>query len=232
MLRATVGHGAAGGARRAAGDGGAVTFGSFNIGIKITPEVLRLWRRVLDAVPGSRLVVKSNTFAQPEALELFRERAVAAGLDASRLEVRGRTASMEAHLEAYGAIDVALDTFPYHGTTTTCEAMLMGVPVVTLTRDTHAGRVGASLLTAAGAGESRGAAWSPADWVARDAEEYVAIAAQLAGNLRQLESIRAGLRERLLSSPLCDGRVFAAQFQDAVREAWSGTAAKEAVGGR
>ncbi|MBY0309018.1 MAG: hypothetical protein K2Q09_09775, partial [Phycisphaerales bacterium] len=147
--------------------GAPVTFGSFNISLKITPGVLALWKRVLDAVPGSRLLVKSTSFAQPEAVQLFRERASAADIDPARLNVLGRTPTMQDHLAAYHAVDVALDTFPYHGTTTTCEAMLMGVPVVSRIGDTHGSRVALSLLTAASRpadGSPAPDGWSPAEW--------------------------------------------------------------------
>lgn len=101
---------------------------------------------------------------------------------------------MREHLEAYGRVDVALDPFPYNGTTTTCEALWMGVPVVTLAGRTHVARVGASLLTHLGAPE----------WIASSPDAYVACAATLASDLPALARIRGVLRERMAASPLCD----------------------------
>jgi predicted O-linked N-acetylglucosamine transferase (SPINDLY family) len=114
------------------------------------------------------------------------------------------------HLELYGRVDIALDSFPYNGTTTTCEALWMGVPVVTLRGDRHAGRVGASLLTQVGL----------MDWIAGSPEEYLEIAASLAQDPAKLKDMRQTLRPRLLSSPLCDARVFACKLEAAYRDMW------------
>jgi predicted O-linked N-acetylglucosamine transferase (SPINDLY family) len=140
--------------------------------------------------------------------ERIRERFAAAGIDAGRLEFLGRSESTREHLGAYEAVDIALDPFPYNGTTTTCEALYMGVPVVTLAGRAHAGRVGVSLLTAAGVPE----------WVAGSPEEFTRIASGLAADSAGLASLRATLRARLLASALCDARGHAARLEAAYRD--------------
>jgi predicted O-linked N-acetylglucosamine transferase (SPINDLY family) len=187
-----------------------ITFGSFNHLPKINDSLLRLWVRVVDAVPGSRIVIKAEALSRAETRAAVLERAVAAGLEASRVDVRPPTPTRAEHLAMYSEIDVALDTFPYHGTTTTCEAMYMGVPVVTLAGNSHVSRVGVSLLTNAGMGEN----------VAGAEDEYVRIAAGLAGDATKLDSLRAGLRAKMVASPLCDASAFATRFQTALRTMW------------
>lgn len=129
---------------RSPGDG--VVFGSFNALAKTNDEVLAVWAKVLEAVPNSRLVLKNPGLRQALCRDDVSKRLVRAGLDPSRVDLLPPAPTVREHLEAYSKIDIALDTFPYAGTTTTCEALLMGVPVVTLAGDRHAGRVGASLL--------------------------------------------------------------------------------------
>jgi predicted O-linked N-acetylglucosamine transferase (SPINDLY family) len=116
-------------------------------------------------------------------------------------------------------VDIALDTFRYHGTTTTCEALWMGVPVVTLAGDCHMARVGASLLTAAG----------HPDWIAREAGDYVRIAAALAADPAQLGRLRQGLRAHLQESPLLDHAGQAVRFGAALRSCWTAWCARAAA---
>ena len=184
--------------------GGPVTFGSFNALSKLNARVIEVWRRVLDAVPGSRLLLKSVGLSEAEVREKVAARFAAAGVGPDRLELLASVPTLTEHLSLYSRIDIALDNFPYHGTTTTCEALYMGVPVVTLASEPgiHAGRVGVSLLNAVGLGEL----------VAHSEEEYISIAAGLARDAARLGEIRAGLRERLLASPLCDAEGFAKRF--------------------
>lgn len=191
---------------------GRVTFGSFNNLNKVNPAVIALWASVLHRVPGSRLLLKSRPLADPHTARMVRDRFATHGIAADRLELRGWTESAQAHLAAYGAVDIALDTFPYGGTTTTCDALWMGVPVVTLRGDRHAARVGASLLARLGL-----------DGLAADtAPAFAAAAAGLAGDLPALERLRAGLRARMAASPLCDAHGFARQMEDAYRALWAG----------
>ena len=187
-----------------------VTFGSFNNFTKATDATLRLWRRVLDATYGSRLVIKAVGLDDPAVAGPVRARLRAAGLDDDRVELLGPTADPAAHLALYGRVDVALDMFPYHGTTTTCEALWMGVPVVTLAGDRHAALVGVSLLNAAGHRE----------WIASSPDDYVRIAAGLAADRARLAALRAGLRDEMRRSPLLDHAGHALRFGAALRDCW------------
>jgi predicted O-linked N-acetylglucosamine transferase (SPINDLY family) len=183
------------------------TFGSFNALSKVQPSTLRLWRTVLAAVPGSRLVLKSSGM---EA-DRWRARLTSAGFAPEQFELLPMTRDIPSHLAAYSRIDVALDPFPYNGTTTTCEALWMGVPVVTLAGDRHAARVGASLLTAIGHRE----------WIAQNPGDYVRIAAALAADASGRLAWRTGLREELRASPLFDYAGQAARFGEAIRSCWA-----------
>lgn len=182
-----------------------ITFGSFNAVTKVSDACVATWSRVLDGVPGSRLLLKGATLAEPSLRELTRNRFAACGVDASRVEVLAPTRSMREHLEAYSRVDIALDTLPYNGTTTTCEALWMGVPVVTYAGDRHASRVGASLLGAIG----------QRDLVATSDEDFVRIAGSLAGDASRLRAGRVhgrGLRESMACSALCDVTGLADRF--------------------
>ncbi len=182
--------------------GAAIVFGSFNTLRKLNEELLRLWKRVLEAVPASRLLLKTGGLQQSEVAESTRLRLRKAGIDLERVELRGPTGSVRDHLATYHEVDVALDTYPYCGTTTTCEALFMGVPVVSRVGDHHAARVGLSLLSAAGLGHL----------LARSDDEYVRIAGDLAAARAGPDGRRAGIRDQLLASPLCDGPGFATRF--------------------
>jgi predicted O-linked N-acetylglucosamine transferase (SPINDLY family) len=191
---------------------GSITFGSFNSLLKINDPLIALWARVVLAVPGSRLVLKYRSLAEAHARQAIADRFAAAGLAPERLVLLPATGKYEAHLESYHAIDIGLDSYPYHGTTTTCEAMWMGVPVVTLgsSPDVHASRVGISLLSAVGLSE----------FVASTETDFIRIAAELAADPARLASIRSGLRERMLASPLCDAATFGRRVGDLLRAAW------------
>jgi predicted O-linked N-acetylglucosamine transferase (SPINDLY family) len=193
-----------------AAKGEPVTFGCFNNFAKVSEATLRGWAGVLAAVPGSRLLLKDRSLTRPAQRERVRARFAALGVAGERIELLGRTDGLAAHLAHYARMDIALDAFPYHGTTTTCEALWMGRPVVTFCGDRHASRVGASLLTAVGHPE----------WIARDWAEYVRIAAELAADLPALEKISGGLRGELKASPLLDHAGQAARFGAALRDGW------------
>jgi predicted O-linked N-acetylglucosamine transferase (SPINDLY family) len=134
----------------------------------------------------------------------------ASGVTAERLSLRGRDANCEQHLAHYHELDIALDTFPYNGTTTTCEALWMGVPVVSLAGELHQGRVGASLLSSAGL----------ADWVAADEESYVSNAVDAAGDLPRLRELRHSLRQRLSCSALRDEAGYTRELESALHAMW------------
>jgi protein O-GlcNAc transferase len=187
---------------------GFVTFGSFNNLAKVSERTMRLWGRVLDAVPGSRLLLKYRSLADAGTRSVVAEMMTRCGINPGRVEMAGHAASREDHLRMYGRVDVALDTTPYCGTTTTCEALAMGVPVVTLAGDAHVSRVGASLMHAMGLWEM----------VAKSGEEYVGIAVTLAGDLERMKATRIGLRERMRASALCDQGGFSKVMETALRE--------------
>jgi protein O-GlcNAc transferase len=196
---------------RALGTPAQVTFGCFNNFSKVSDSTLRCWAAVLDAVPGSRLFLKSHGLSSPSIAARLRGRLASFGLGEERVELAGRTPNLAAHLALYGQVDVALDTFPYNGTTTTCEALWMGVPVVTMLGDRHASRVGASLLCAVGHPE----------WITCDQAEYVQTAAQLAADSNRRQVLRTGLRDDMRSSPLMDHAGQAARFGAALRQGWA-----------
>jgi len=187
-----------------------ITFGSFNAVRKINQHVVALWARVLREVPASRLMLKSLDLADQQTQENLRARFAAEGIDADRVLTLKPLTPMRDHLAQYSHVDIALDPFPYNGTTTTCEALWMGVPVVTKIGDRHAARVGASLLHAAGL----------PDLIAADDDGYVAVAAALARDLARLAALRAGLRAQVRASTLMNQPMFAARFYDGVRTAW------------
>lgn len=197
-------------AARPARRDGPLTFGSFSATTKICTATTDLWAKVLLAVPDSTLFIKGWAMAGQLAPDVLRKRFAAAGVDPARLQFAGRTKGSAEHLRMYDQVDIALDTTPYVGTTTTCEALLMGVPVVTLAGVEHRSRVGASLLTAAGMSE----------FIAKDDAEYVAIAKRLAEDRAGLAQHHATLRERMLASALCDGPAFGARLGDALRALW------------
>jgi predicted O-linked N-acetylglucosamine transferase (SPINDLY family) len=187
-----------------------VTFGCFNNFAKVTDPTLRAWARLLAAVPGSRLLLKGHGLDTPGLAAGLRARFAALGLDAARIGLLGRTPGVAEHLALYQGVDVALDTFPYHGTTTTCEALWMGVPVVTLAGDRHASRVGASLLSAVGHPE----------WIARSWDDYIRLAAELVHDPARLAGQGQALRDKMRASPLLDHAGQGARFGAALRACW------------
>ncbi len=189
---------------------GHITFGSFNNNAKISPEVVAIWSELLHRVPAARLVLKSRSFADPATHARYSALFVAQGITPDRIELRQQDQDQSDHLRAYDGIDIALDPFPYSGTTTSCEALWMGVPVVTLQGSHHVARVTSSILHRCGLD----------DLVATNAQAYIDIAAKLAAEMERLASLRRGLRERLQGSPLCDCDGFAAQVEQAYRRMW------------
>jgi protein O-GlcNAc transferase len=190
---------------------GTVTFGSFRQpGPKVSSATLDAWVRLLARLPQARLLLKGRSFADAATRASFLARVSERGVAAERVELVASLPDATAHQAVYHRVDIALDPFPNNGTTTTCEALWMGVPVVTLRGDRHAGRVGASLLTQIGL----------TDLIANSVEEYVEIALALTGNPAGLAEMRRSLRAHLAASPLCDGRAFARKVEAAFRNMW------------
>lgn len=188
-----------------------ITFGSFNNFLKVTDETLSVWSKILAQVPSSRLLIKSPHLEDPEVRKGVLERISAAGIAETSVELMGFFDSPLDHLAAYNRVDVALDTFPYNGTTTTCEALWMGVPVVSLIGDRHAARVGLSLLTAIG----------HAEWASENEDAYIEKAVSLAQDRALRSRLRESLRSEVAASILCDHPGQAARFEAALREIWS-----------
>jgi len=189
---------------------GHVTFGSFNALLKIHEGVINLWTRTVNAVPAARLVLKNAGLIDAAVRAELAQRFERAGLERGRLDLEPLVPSTAGHLELYSRVDIGLDTFPFGGATTTCEALHMGVPVVSLAQRSHVSRVGRSLLTAVGLGE-----------LAVDTEAaFVSTAAALAGDRHRLSALRLGLRDRLARSPLGDGADHAQHFGRALRQIW------------
>ncbi|CEM06443.1 unnamed protein product [Vitrella brassicaformis CCMP3155] len=191
---------------------GFITFGSFNNLAKIGPQVVRLWSRVLKAVPSSRLFVKAKPFANSHIQKKFMALFEAEGISADRIDLMCLLPMCAEHLRAYSLMDIALDTFPYAGTTTTCESLFMGVPVVTLRgQSNHAHNVGVTLLTNIGL----------SDLVCESEEDFVRVAVQMASDVGRLCSLRESMRNRMLSSTLCHGVSFTKNLEHLYRQVFT-----------
>ncbi|MAE64859.1 MAG: hypothetical protein CMJ18_11375 [Phycisphaeraceae bacterium] len=189
---------------------GHVTFGSFNRLSKINDEVVALWSRVLQSVEGSLLHVKSLSLNDPAIRQRMHERFERHGIARDRIVLLEYVHGRREHLATYGPIDIALDTLPYAGTTTTCEALWMGIPTVTQASEAHVGRVGMSVLHQVGL----------ADLAAPSGDEFVRITTELAGDTDRLATLRRTLRDRMMASPLGDGVTVTRSIEDAYRTMW------------
>lgn len=187
---------------------GFVTFGSFNNLAKVNLDVIALWATLLREMPDSQLVLKNPSLTDQSTRERYQAQFAQAGVTGERLALIGYIPDDAGHLGAYSRVDLALDTFPYNGTTTTCEALWMGVPVVSLCGDRHSARVGASLLTAAGF----------PDWIADSPARYVEIGRGLAVDRGKLIQLRAQLRERVRQSCLCSAQDYTRAVERAYEE--------------
>jgi protein O-GlcNAc transferase len=185
---------------------GAVTFGSLNNPCKLNESTLRLWARVLQRVADSRLLLLVESERQKKSIGEMMARA---GVDAERIEFTGHRRRGE-YLRLYDAIDVCLDPRPYNGVTTTCDALWMGVPVISGIGATAAGRAGLSILSNLGIPR----------WAAEDDERFVQIAAELAADFDGRSELRNALRDRMRRSPLMDARRFARNVEAAYRRMW------------
>jgi predicted O-linked N-acetylglucosamine transferase (SPINDLY family) len=190
---------------------GLITFGSFNKLFKLSPQLAALWSEVLQAVPNSRLLLKTPALDDPGTAGRFRALFGNYGIGSDRIELLGGTTHREV-LESYGRVDIALDPAPYNGTMTTLEGLWMGVPFITLAGDGFASRVGASIATVIGL---------DADLVATTEAEYVTRAVTLASDVKRLAVVRVGMRARVLQSTLGDVPAFTRRLEAAYRDMWS-----------
>jgi predicted O-linked N-acetylglucosamine transferase (SPINDLY family) len=175
------------------------------------PEAIALWARVLAALPDSRLLVKARGMSGLAEQAIVAGRLTEAGVHPDRLTLLGQVPSRREHLAMYGQVDIALDTIPYSGGTTTAEALWMGVPVVTLPGERMVSRMSASMLNSVGLDEL----------VARDVDDFVRIATELAQDAPRRARLRQELRPRVAASPLCNGPDLANQIGSAFRQMWT-----------
>jgi len=188
---------------------GYFTFGSFNNNCKIQPEMMQLWARILERKKNSRLLLKFGGGDDKTVRDHYFREFERLGIPRQKVEICGRKPTIE-HFKMYGRMDMALDTFPYNGTTTTCEAAWMGVPTITLAGDAHVSRVGLSILSRMGLRDF--AAWTPS--------EYIAKAVAFSGEIENLSKIRSSLRLTMYNSPLCDKKGFTKGLEAAYRQMW------------
>ena len=185
-----------------------VVFGSFNHARKLSDRTLRLWGKILEALPGSRLSLKAFTSDDPGTTTLLKRRMIRSGLNPEKVVWLPTTPSPEDHLRQYGLVDIALDPFPNGGCTTSCEALWMGVPVITLTGERYVSRMSTAVLSGA----------ALVEWIASCEQEYYALALKAADQLRDLRQSRDQLRTHLLSSPLCDASALNASLISAFQD--------------
>ena len=189
---------------------GVVTFGCFQRLPKISDDVIGLWGEVFSRVPGARLLIQSVQTGRTKAVEQLLARLARVGIAADRVTIRGPV-SREAYFRSYGEVDIVLDTFPFPGGTTTCEALWMGVPTLTLRGETMLSRQGETMMRVAGLPE----------WVADDRADYVRKAVQLAADLPALARVRESMRSRVGKTALFDVQQFARRFEEALAAIWS-----------
>ena len=188
---------------------GFVTFGSFNNSCKLNPFIIGLWATLLETASDAKLLLKIKAGQEPEIADRYLKQFAQKGVDPNRVRICGWRPPLE-HFETYSEVDIALDTFPYNGTTTTCEALWMGVPTISLVGRCHASRVGLSILSRLGL----------EFFAAATAEEYVAKAAALASSVSALSRMRRAMRARIAVSGLCHARAFARSVEAAYRTMW------------
>lgn len=186
---------------------GYITFGSFNNLSKLTDKDVELWAKILHAISDSRLFLKARPFGDEWVRKQVQERFLKVGIPVNRIELLGRTSRVSQHLDYYSEIDIALDSIHYNGTTTTCEALWMGRPVISLEGGHHAARVGKSILNRA----------NLAELVAETPEDYVAKAVDLANDLPRLQQLSQNLREIMLASSLLDAEAFIKELEAAYK---------------
>jgi predicted O-linked N-acetylglucosamine transferase (SPINDLY family) len=184
---------------------GYISFGSFNNHSKTNPGTIEAWAEILKQVPDSKLRLKCKTLGDPLVQQFLLERFHRFGIGKERIEFLDFQGSLSDHLACYEEVDIALDPFPYNGATTTCEAIWMGVPVLTLTGSRHRGRVGTSILSSL----------NLHSFAANSLDSYVAKAVSLAKSPSLLDDLRPALRPAMAVSPLCNGKSFASDLETA-----------------
>ncbi|NLG18499.1 MAG: tetratricopeptide repeat protein [Fibrobacter sp.] len=189
-------------------ENGYLTFGSTHTLARLNEKVIRLWADVMNAVDRSRLLIFRSTLTE-RSISRLKAAFDKCGVDPDRIEFQSQVPS-PGHLAVYSRIDLLLDTFPWSGHTTACESLWMGVPVITLRGDRHAGRMVACVLSMAGMPE----------FIAESADDYVRIAGKWAADVDGLLKTRAGLRERISTSSLCDGEKFTRCLEENYRRVW------------
>jgi protein O-GlcNAc transferase len=197
---------------------GHITFGCFNNLAKMTPRIIAAWSTILDRIPDARLILKTYQFGDRPTADRILASFASHGIESDRIELRGASCHRE-FMGQYGDVDMVLDPFPYSGGLTTCEALWMGVPTITLAGEIFASRHSTSHLSNVGL----------ADWVTETAEDYVAMAVARAGDIPALAKLRAGLRERVRRSPLCDAPRFGRNLGAALRHTWREWCAAQTV---
>jgi predicted O-linked N-acetylglucosamine transferase (SPINDLY family) len=177
---------------------------------KINDNLIDIWCHIMAKTPDSRLVMRYRGKEWDRINLKLSAKLEQNGISSTRLMLLGHANSVMEQMKAYRQIDIALDTFPYHGTTTTCEAMYMGVPVITLAGRSHLSRVGVSLLETVGI----------QDFIANNTDEYIEKAVALASNPNLIKALRQKLRYMMLNSPLCDSITFTSNLEKAYRAVW------------
>lgn len=188
---------------------GFVTFGCFNNLAKVTPRVIKSWAEILRRLPTARLILKTHQWSDRPTADSFLADFAAIGIAGDRIELRG-SSGHRAFMGQYGDVDIVLDPFPYSGGLTTCEALWMGVPTITLPGEIFASRHSASHLSNAGLG----------DWVTDSVDQYIEMAIARASDPAALGRLRSTLRDKVRRSPLCDAPRFGRNLGVALREAW------------
>jgi predicted O-linked N-acetylglucosamine transferase (SPINDLY family) len=189
---------------------GYVTFGSFNMLPKLSNLTIDTWVRILKIIPNAHIILKNHSFRDSQTRSRFLQNFEWKGISADRIKLVGTMNSVKEHLAFYGEVDIALDPFPYNGTTTTCEALWMGVPVISLIGERHAGRVGASILQNLFLD----------DLLSENLEGYIGNVVSLSQNIQRLVDYRAKLRPLMANSSICNGRLFAKNIESAYCEMW------------
>jgi len=194
-----------------------ITFGSFNNLSKIGSHVVKVWSRLLLKIPNAHLIIKNHSLTNESSKIKYRQYFEEQGIESERLELIGHIETRNEHLDLYNRIDIALDVYPYNGTTTTCEALWMGVPVICKRGDRHAARVSASLLNNIYLEEL----------IATDDEDYISIACKLASDTIYLSKLRSFMRQRMLDSTLCNTQSFTHKIENIFRKIWRECCDKE-----